>query len=149
MFIYHVSLSLSCTFLLLQAARPRAIVDLVRSAERLRLRTSATEAMPKPGTCSRCGYLSSQEICKACVLLEGLNRGLPRLGVSRTRKKGLDGRAGLPPGLDMEHGCASGAQGTCSALECSSGGTEEEGKHAYLESKVSIPSHPSARFQNL
>lgn len=30
------------------------------------------------GKCSRCGYLSSQEICKACMLLEGLNKNRPK-----------------------------------------------------------------------
>ena len=30
------------------------------------------------GICKRCGYISSQPLCKACVLLEGLNKGLPR-----------------------------------------------------------------------
>jgi cytoplasmic tRNA 2-thiolation protein 1 len=30
------------------------------------------------GRCKRCGYLSSQEICKACVLLEGLNKNRPK-----------------------------------------------------------------------
>ncbi|KAF2841824.1 ATP-binding domain-containing protein [Patellaria atrata CBS 101060] len=30
------------------------------------------------GQCSRCGYLSSQAICKACMLLEGLNKNRPR-----------------------------------------------------------------------
>ena len=30
------------------------------------------------GQCERCGYLSSQKICKACVLLEGLNKNRPR-----------------------------------------------------------------------
>ena len=30
------------------------------------------------GVCKRCGYISSQPLCKACVLLEGLNKGLPR-----------------------------------------------------------------------
>lgn len=30
------------------------------------------------GKCARCGYLSSQEICKACMLLEGLNRNRPK-----------------------------------------------------------------------
>ncbi|KAI9216415.1 hypothetical protein BC828DRAFT_393615 [Blastocladiella britannica] len=36
------------------------------------------------GACERCGYMSSQRICKACVLLEGLNRGLPALGIGKT-----------------------------------------------------------------
>lgn len=30
------------------------------------------------GKCDRCGYLSSQKICKACMLLEGLNKNRPR-----------------------------------------------------------------------
>lgn len=43
-----------------------------------------------PGTCRRCGYLTSQEVCKACLLLEGLERGLPRLGIGRARPTLLD-----------------------------------------------------------
>jgi cytoplasmic tRNA 2-thiolation protein 1 len=30
------------------------------------------------GQCERCGYLSSQKVCKACTLLEGLNKSRPR-----------------------------------------------------------------------
>ena len=30
------------------------------------------------GKCTRCGYLSSQDICKACMLLEGLNKNKPK-----------------------------------------------------------------------
>lgn len=30
------------------------------------------------GLCTKCGYISSQTLCKACVMLEGLNRGLPK-----------------------------------------------------------------------
>lgn len=33
------------------------------------------------GRCERCGYLSSQAICKACVLLEGLNRSRPKTAI--------------------------------------------------------------------
>ena len=33
------------------------------------------------GQCVRCGYLSSQEICKACTLLEGLNKNKPKMEV--------------------------------------------------------------------
>lgn len=42
---------------------------------------------PKPvktqtmGTCKKCGYLTSQEYCKACVLLEGLNKGKPKVEI--------------------------------------------------------------------
>ena len=30
------------------------------------------------GKCVRCGYLSSQDVCKACMLLEGLNKNRPK-----------------------------------------------------------------------
>ncbi len=33
------------------------------------------------GQCERCGYLSSQKICKACSLLEGLNKSRPRTSI--------------------------------------------------------------------
>ncbi len=32
-------------------------------------------------TCKRCGYMSSNELCKACTLLEGLERGVTDAGV--------------------------------------------------------------------
>lgn len=33
------------------------------------------------GQCERCGYLSSQKICKACSLLEGLNKSRPHTSI--------------------------------------------------------------------
>jgi cytoplasmic tRNA 2-thiolation protein 1 len=30
------------------------------------------------GVCEKCGYMSSQKVCKACVLLEGLNKDKPK-----------------------------------------------------------------------
>jgi cytoplasmic tRNA 2-thiolation protein 1 len=30
------------------------------------------------GQCKKCGYLSSQDICKACMLLDGLNKNRPK-----------------------------------------------------------------------
>lgn len=42
--------------------------------------------MPERRFCTRCGFVASQEICKACVLLEGLNRGMPKLGVTKSNK---------------------------------------------------------------
>ena len=33
------------------------------------------------GKCTRCGYMSSQEICKACTLLEGLNKNRPKMQI--------------------------------------------------------------------
>lgn len=67
----------------LERIRPRAILDIIKSGEDFRI--SRHTKMPEQGNCERCGYISSQKWCKACVLLEGLNRGLPRLGIGRSR----------------------------------------------------------------
>jgi cytoplasmic tRNA 2-thiolation protein 1 len=44
------------------------------------------------GHCERCGYISSQRICKACTLLDGLNRNRPKtaieVGVSMEDEEG-------------------------------------------------------------
>jgi len=45
-----------------------------------------TAKLPKRGFCERCGFVSSQTICKGCTLLEGLNRGLPKLGIGKTSR---------------------------------------------------------------
>ncbi|XP_018434067.2 cytoplasmic tRNA 2-thiolation protein 1 [Raphanus sativus] len=67
----------------LERLRPRAILDIIESGEDFRIATSTK--MPEQGTCERCGYISSQKWCKACVLLDGLNRGLPKMGIGRAR----------------------------------------------------------------
>ncbi|KAK4782368.1 hypothetical protein SAY86_016470 [Trapa natans] len=72
----------------LERIRPRAILDIIKSGEDFRISTSTK--MPEQGTCERCGYISSQKWCKACVLLEGLNRGMPKLGIGRTRGMSSD-----------------------------------------------------------
>ncbi|KAF5838474.1 hypothetical protein DUNSADRAFT_2803 [Dunaliella salina] len=78
----------------LEAARPTAILDIIRSAENFRFPSqqrpphadpanggSSTPTPvptgPVPRQCERCGYLSSQRVCKSCVMLEGLNKGRP------------------------------------------------------------------------
>lgn len=33
------------------------------------------------GKCDKCGYLSSQKVCKACMLLEGLNKNRPQTSI--------------------------------------------------------------------
>ncbi|XP_062163905.1 cytoplasmic tRNA 2-thiolation protein 1 isoform X2 [Alnus glutinosa] len=76
----------------LERIRPRAILDIIQSGENFRISTSTK--MPEQGTCERCGYISSQKWCKACVLLEGLNRGLPKLGIGRSRGLNNDRKKG-------------------------------------------------------
>eukprot|EP01137_Pigoraptor_chileana_P012434 Opistho-2@64813 len=68
----------------LESIRPSAIVDIIHSGEAIVFADDVK--MPSQGVCTRCGYISSQALCKACVLLEGLNRGLPKLGISKTNK---------------------------------------------------------------
>ncbi|KAI1091089.1 adenine nucleotide alpha hydrolases-like protein [Rostrohypoxylon terebratum] len=35
----------------------------------------------KLGTCEKCGYMSSQKLCQACMLLEGLNKNRPEISI--------------------------------------------------------------------
>lgn len=72
----------------LEAVRRTAIVDIIHSGEALSASVQANETtkLPTLSTCTRCGYISSNELCKACLLLEGLNKGLPQLGIGHTTK---------------------------------------------------------------
>ena len=70
----------------MQATRPRAIVDLIRSAEDFRIELGSEGQVPQPRKCERCGYICSQAVCKACLLLEGLNKGMPSMGISRPKQ---------------------------------------------------------------
>lgn len=54
------------------------------------------------GTCERCGYMSSQKVCKACTLLEGLNKNKPQVSIeldaddeegSSTLRRNMEGLA--------------------------------------------------------
>lgn len=68
----------------LEKVRPSSIIDIIHSGERLQIKDNVK--MPEKRFCNRCNFISSQEICKACMLLEGLNRGLPKLGIGKTQK---------------------------------------------------------------
>ena len=75
-----------------------------------RNRTGASrisKKLPKQqmGNCVRCGYLSSQDICKACMLLEGLNKNRPKTQIqvsieeednSPTLTRRMEGLAVMP-----------------------------------------------------
>ncbi|XP_063973424.1 cytoplasmic tRNA 2-thiolation protein 1 [Diachasmimorpha longicaudata] len=69
----------------LEKIRPSSIIDIIHSGERMVVDTEGV-TMPVRRNCSRCGFVSSQEVCKACILLEGLNRGLPKLGIGKSQK---------------------------------------------------------------
>ncbi|KAF2347877.1 Cytoplasmic tRNA 2-thiolation protein 1, partial [Trinorchestia longiramus] len=68
----------------LEKMRPTAIIDIIHSGECLLLKEGVK--LPTQMLCRRCGHVSSQAVCKACVLLEGLNKGRPRLGVGKSSK---------------------------------------------------------------
>jgi cytoplasmic tRNA 2-thiolation protein 1 len=69
-----------------EAAAPREIEISLPSTQRhaqpsihdKKARNRAKGSKQTMGRCERCGYLSSQKICKACSLLEGLNKSRPQ-----------------------------------------------------------------------
>ncbi|KAL7064460.1 hypothetical protein AAHC03_04758 [Spirometra sp. Aus1] len=63
----------------LEKLRPRAILDIISSGERMAIRQGVK--MPTQGNCIACGYISSQKYCQTCVLLKSLNDGLPATSV--------------------------------------------------------------------
>jgi len=67
----------------LEAIRPSSILDIIYSGECMTVKEGVK--MPVQGNCSRCGYISSMALCKACVLLEGLNKGRPKLGIGKLK----------------------------------------------------------------
>jgi cytoplasmic tRNA 2-thiolation protein 1 len=81
----------------LEKINPRVILDIIRSGEAFQEQnltkiqnlldeSSTTKTQvngPNIGNCTRCGYMSSRKVCKACILLEGLEKGLPKMGISR------------------------------------------------------------------
>ena len=70
----------------LEKIRPSTIIDIIHSGEQIKVGDKAKSRLPDQQLCSQCGYISSQEVCKACVLLAGLNKGLPQIGVGKSSK---------------------------------------------------------------
>ncbi|RWS31566.1 cytoplasmic tRNA 2-thiolation protein 1-like protein [Leptotrombidium deliense] len=68
----------------IESIKPSAILDIIYSGETMAVKEGVR--VPVQGNCTRCGYISSQNICKACIMLEGLNKGLPRLGIGKSSK---------------------------------------------------------------
>eukprot|EP01147_Barroeca_monosierra_P001927 gene1927-5016_t len=65
----------------LETIKPSSIIDIIHSGEALHVKDDI--ALPPQGKCIRCGYMTSSDLCKACVLLEGLNKGQPKLAVGK------------------------------------------------------------------
>ena len=67
-----------------EASSPASTVPIRTKQEKKSGRKQGKNTAPpkqRLGQCERCGYLSSQAVCKACVLLEGLNKARPRTGI--------------------------------------------------------------------
>lgn len=59
----------------LEAQRPAAIIDIIHSGEEFKIdKASATAKQQVKRKCSICNYMSSNEVCKACSLLERLSK---------------------------------------------------------------------------
>jgi len=54
----------------LEAVRPSAIIDIIHSGEAFVLRDEIKARLKVQGVCTKCGYMSSNDLCKACALLE-------------------------------------------------------------------------------
>ncbi|KAI0561432.1 Cytoplasmic tRNA 2-thiolation protein [Gracilaria domingensis] len=78
----------------LEAVRPSVIVDIIHAAEGFHFPSPGNPdvAMPTQRNCERCSYISSQRLCKACVLTDSLNNGragrINRLSASQVLSKG-------------------------------------------------------------
>lgn len=68
----------------LEKIKPSVIMDIIHSGEQISFKDHVKK--PTRSICNRCKFISSQQPCKACVLLEGLNRGLPKLGIGKKSK---------------------------------------------------------------
>lgn len=66
----------------LEKIRPSTIIDIIHSGESIKIDTSSVK-MPTKMNCTRCGFVSSNQLCKACVLLEGLNTGNAKQAMGR------------------------------------------------------------------
>ncbi|CAI5759286.1 unnamed protein product [Candida verbasci] len=106
----------------LESIRPSCIMDIIYSGEHLSLAPKKKkqtvayknkkrieqeinqdgsvklDTKPKTNKCEKCGYLSSNKICKACVLLQGLE--LNRAKVSLDSNSAIDGAAKLSKTLE-------------------------------------------------
>ncbi|VEU23206.1 DEKNAAC104336 [Brettanomyces naardenensis] len=96
----------------LELVRPSCILDIIHSGEQLKLkhkrrnassemevRSNGSVSLPnKDGNrCERCGYLSTNRICKACILLEGLEINRAKVQIDGTS---VDGAAKLTKTLE-------------------------------------------------
>lgn len=86
----------------MEKIRPSSIIDIIHSAEKMKLDTNVK--IPPKLNCTKCGFISSNKVCKACVLLDGLNKGRPKVAMGK--------RAGIAYEEDNPEAPAAQAQTT-------------------------------------
>ncbi|SPN97436.1 probable NCS6 Protein with role in invasive growth [Cephalotrichum gorgonifer] len=65
-------------------SRPKNPQQPASNGDKPRSNIKTGGALQKRGTCKICGYMSSQDICQACMLLEGLNKNRPEVEINAT-----------------------------------------------------------------
>ncbi|EMR08516.1 cytoplasmic tRNA 2-thiolation protein 1 [Pneumocystis murina B123] len=70
----------------LESLRPSSIIDIIHSGEAFLLSDAVKKNLPTQKNCKKCGYMSSNDYCKACILLEGLNSRISRSGIEEIKK---------------------------------------------------------------
>lgn len=71
----------------LEALRPSSILDIIYSGEAMAQMVKVDIKRPVQTVCRKCGQMSSQELCQACMLLETLNKGLASIDLSKPKKQ--------------------------------------------------------------
>ncbi len=59
----------------------KAMAGKQESKKELPIRNSKPIPQQTLGSCKLCGYMSSQDICQACMLLEGLNKNRAQIQI--------------------------------------------------------------------
>ena len=112
----------------LESIRPRAILDIIHSGENIQAKKGVK--LPTRMVCKQCGYISSNELCKACVLLEGLNKGRPKLGVGKTSKINAELnllKARKNNGAQTNNSsCGSNSTGCCNGNKCNNNSIKKD-----------------------
>ncbi|KAF4602130.1 nucleotidyltransferase [Pleurotus pulmonarius] len=80
----------------LEAARPSVIIDIIHSGEAFEIRDEVKATQKAQQVCKRCGYMSSNDLCKACTLLEGLERGLANAGITDRARRNMNAEGPAP-----------------------------------------------------
>ncbi|KAN0113443.1 hypothetical protein V8E52_007724 [Russula decolorans] len=83
----------------LEAARPSAVIDIIHSGEAFEVKDEVRAMQKMQQKCKRCGYMSSNDLCKACSLLEGLERGMSTAAISDKGRRKLEAEGPAPDNL--------------------------------------------------